>query len=185
MGPDMQRIPRLTDNTATPDQQVALDAVRQQWGQALNITDTMAHNPEVLKGFMAFHAALVRSGLSAEDREVICMDMAVQNGCHYCVPAHIAASQAQKVDMDMIMRIAKGELLAGETRAAKLQRLTRKLAETGGKLSDAELAQARADGFDDAQLVAIVAEIAHCHFTNSFNRLADTEPDPHYPRVPD
>ncbi|SLN65333.1 hypothetical protein TRL7639_03683 [Falsiruegeria litorea R37] len=86
--------------------------------------------------------------------------------------------------MAMIERIARGGLLEDDSRAAKLQRLTRRLVETGGALPDVELAQARDDGFDNAQLVAIVAEIAHCHFTNSFNRLARTEPDAHFPAWP-
>lgn len=181
----MQRIDRITDDTATPEQSEARAFVRKRWGQTINITDTMAHNPEVLKGFIGFYDALDRSGLSAEDREVICMDMAVRNGCHYCVPAHLTEAQARGVDMDLVTRIACGELLSGESRPARLQRLTRRLVETGGKLSYAELSDARANGFDDAQLVAILAEIAHCHFTNSFNRLAGTEPDAHYPKAPD
>ncbi len=173
----MQRIPPVTNASETAPQKTARDKVRAVWGQSLNITDTMAHNPAVLEGFLTFWSALDQSGLSHEDREVICMDMAVQNGCQYCVPAHLKMSTARKLDMAMITRIAQGELLTDDSRAARLQRLTRRLVETGGKLEDAELAQAGADGFDNGQLVAIIAEIAHCHFTNSFNRLANTLPD--------
>ena len=180
----MQRIPSLTAETETAPQAEARAEVRRQWGQDLNITDAMAHNPEVLKGFLSFWDALDRSGLSAEDREVICMDMAVQNGCHYCVPAHMGVAQSRGIDMAMITRIAMGELLEDDSRAARLQRLVRRLVETGGMLEDDELATAHAHGFDNAQLVAIVAEIAHCHFTNSFNRLAKTVPDAHYPPHP-
>jgi uncharacterized peroxidase-related enzyme len=179
----MQRIPPVTAETETPKQKAVRDKARAAWGQSLNITETMAHNPAVLEGFLAFWTALDKSGLSHEDREVICMDMAVQNGCHYCVPAHLDMAAARKIDMDMITRISKGELLSGDSRAAHLQRLTRRLVETGGKLEDTELAQAHSDGFDNSQLVAIIAEIAHCHFTNSFNRLANTTPDAHYPNL--
>jgi uncharacterized peroxidase-related enzyme len=180
----MQRIPRIDDDTATTEQEEARAHVRQKWGQTLHITETMAHNPNVLKAFVDFYNALAQGVLSAEDREVICTDMAVQNGCHYCVPAHLSEAEALGLDMDMIGQIADGELLQGNNRPALLQRLTRRLVATGGKLSDAELETAHADGFDDAQLIAILAEIAHCHFTNSFNRLANTEPDPHYPPHP-
>ena len=180
----MQRIDRITDATATAEQADARRFVRKTWGQTINITDTMAHNPHVLKGFVGFYTALDQSGLSAEDREVICMDMAVRNGCYYCVPAHLAEAKTRGVDMELILPIARGQLLTGDSRPARLQRLTRRLVETGGKLSDAELSEARANGFDDGQLIAILAEIAHCHFTNSFNRLASTEPDAHYPQAP-
>ena len=181
----MQRIPAVVKDAETPDQAAAQARVAKMWGRRLNISDAMAHNPAVLEGFLSFWAALDNCGLSAEDREVICMDMAVQNGCHYCVPAHLGMAEARGIDMDMIRRIARGDLLEGDSRPAQLQHLTRRLVETGGRLSDAELAQAHADGFDDGQLVAIVAEIAHCHFTNSFNRLAGTEPDTHFPDWPE
>lgn len=179
----MQRIAGLTAETANDRQEQARAKTRALWGQDLNISDAMAHNPVVLEGFLAFWAALDKSGLSAEDREVICMDMAVQNGCQYCVPAHLGMAAARGIDGEMMQAIARGELLKGESRAVKLQRLTRRLVETGGQLSDGELQQARADGFADDQLVAILAEIAHCHFTNSFNRLAQTKPDAHFPKM--
>ena len=90
------RIPQLTDETQTEAQKEGRDNVRALWGQGLNITDTIAHNPEVLKGFLTFWNAIDASGLSAEDREVICIDMAIQNGCHYCVPAHLHMAQERK-----------------------------------------------------------------------------------------
>ncbi|WP_343563351.1 carboxymuconolactone decarboxylase family protein [Kiloniella sp. b19] len=180
----MQRIENVTVETASREQKQVLEKVKRQWGRRLNISDAMAHNPKVLDGFLSFWAALDSCGLSVEDREVICMDMAVQNGCHYCVPAHLNMAEQRGVDMDMIRTVASGQKLEGDSRAAKLQALTRRLVETGGQLGDAELSRAREDGFDDEQLVAIVAEIAHCHFTNSFNRLAQTEPDAHFPRWP-
>ena len=180
----MQRIPVLKQNKATQEQQEALQNVRRLWGRDLNISSTMAHNPCVLRGFLSFWSALDESGLSHEDREVICTEMAVLNECHYCIPAHLNISQARRVDLEMIRKIARGESLTGNSRAAKLQALTRKLVETGGKLSDEDLSKARADNFDYAQLVAILAEIAHCHFTNSFNRLVNTTPDAHFPPHP-
>lgn len=180
----MQRIPSVKRETGSPREVKALDHAKRTWGRELNITDVMAQNPNVLDGFLSFWAALDKSGLSHEDREVICMDMAAQNGCHYCIPAHLSASNARGVDMEMVTTIARGELLTSDDRAAKLQRLTRLLVETGGKLSDAELEQARGDGFGNMQLIAIIAEIAHCHFTNSFNRLVNTTADAHYPNWP-
>ncbi|WP_170428043.1 carboxymuconolactone decarboxylase family protein [Ruegeria arenilitoris] len=179
-----QRIPPVSPDTQTPAQKSALNKVRAAWGRDLNISDAMVHSPEVLEGFLAFWTALDKCGLSHEDREVICMEMAVRNGCHYCVPAHLNMAEARGIDMEMIGKIASGQTLGGNSRAARLQQLTRNLVESGGNLTDEQLAQAHSDGFDNAQLVAIVAEIAHCHFTNSFNRLAQTEPDAHFPPAP-
>ncbi|SLN65302.1 hypothetical protein TRL7639_03682 [Falsiruegeria litorea R37] len=76
-----QRIPSV--DTDSPEQAAVQRRVAKVWGGKLNISDAMAHNPAVLDGVLSLWAALDQSGLSAEDREVICVDMAVQNGCHY------------------------------------------------------------------------------------------------------
>ncbi|MEM7170527.1 MAG: carboxymuconolactone decarboxylase family protein [Pseudomonadota bacterium] len=177
----MPRIPALPDDTHDPEARAVMEEVRQAWGMPWNIIRGMAHNPEVVRGFLALHSAIGNSGLSPEDREVICMEMAVRNGCHYCVPAHrfVTAHETglDGVDKEMIQQISRGETLAGEGRPARLQHLVRRLAETRGALSDGEFEDALNHGFDRAQLIAVVAEIAHCTLTNTFNRLADTELD--------
>ena len=48
--------------------------------------------------------------------------------------------------MEMLTRITKGELMQDDSRAARLQRLVRRLVEIGGQLDDAELTAARKDG---------------------------------------
>lgn len=173
----MARIEAVSDAAATPDQEAALKLVTRAWGQPWNITRAMAHNPAILEGFMALHGTLGRAGLSKQDREVICMEMARHNGCHYCVPAHRCATDQAGVDKVLIERIARGETLEGNERPAVLQRLVRRLLETGGKLGNEEFDSYQAAGFDHGQMIAVVADIAHCTLTNMFNRLAQTELD--------
>ncbi|MDT8342982.1 MAG: carboxymuconolactone decarboxylase family protein [Thermohalobaculum sp.] len=178
-----QRIPALKDADLSPDQRAALDQMRDVWGAPWNIGRTMANNPQIVRGFLGFWQAIDQSGLQPMDREVICFEMAAANGCHYCIPAHRAVAKSRGLDLGPLERIAAGEELAGDSRPAILQRLVRRLVATKGKLDDAELAAAR-ETFSNAELIAIVAEIAHCVFTNSLNRLADTEIDAFLPRAP-
>jgi AhpD family alkylhydroperoxidase len=178
-----QRIPALSPDNLTNDQSDALAAIRGVWGEAGNIGLTMLNNPEVSRGFMGFWKAIQHAGMSKMDHEVICFEMAAQNGCHYCIPAHRYSAKRQGLDMALLERIAAGEELEGDARPAVLQRLVRRLVVVRGGLDDAEFAAARAQ-FSDAELTAIVADIAHCMFTNVFNRLARTETDPHLPTKP-
>jgi AhpD family alkylhydroperoxidase len=178
-----QRIPALAPDDLTDDQGDALAVMRGIWGEPGNIGLTMINNPEVARGFMGFWQAIQRSGLSRMDHEVICFEMAAQNGCHYCIPAHRFSAKSHRLDMTLLERIAAGDELEGDTRPAVLQRLVRRMVAVRGALDDAEFAVARAR-FSDAELTAIVADIAHCMFTNIFNRLARTEIDPHLPTEP-
>jgi AhpD family alkylhydroperoxidase len=106
------------------------------------------------------------------------MEMARANGCHYCVPAHRYASRQAGVDAGMIERVAQGEALEGNGRKAVIQRLVRRLVATKGKLPDKDYAAFLDDGVTPPEMIAVVAEIAHCTLTNFFNRLADTDLDP-------
>ncbi len=178
-----QRIPALSAAELTADQSDALAVMRGVWGEPWNIGLTMIHNPEVARGFLGFWQAIDRSGLSKMDREVICFEMAAANGCHYCIPAHRMVAKSRGLDLGPLERIAAGEQLEGTGRPAMLQRLVRQLVATRGGLDDADFAVARA-AFTNGELVAIVAEIAHCMFTNTLNRLAQTEIDPFLPTKP-
>jgi len=178
-----QRIPALRDDELSDEQRSAMDQMRGVWGTPWNIGRTMANNPQIVRGFLGFWQAIDGSGLQPMDREVICFEMAAANGCHYCIPAHRAVAKSRGLDLAPLERIAAGEELAGDGRPAILQRLVRRLVATKGLLDDAELEAARAT-FSNAELIAIVAEIAHCVFTNSLNRLAATEIDPFLPREP-
>jgi len=174
----MPRIPPVTEDTQDPQKLAALKTVSDAWGSSWNVTSTIAINPKIIEGFLALWEAIEASGLSKTDREVICMEMARSNGCHYCIPAHRHVAQQSGIDTDMIERIASGQLLEGDGREATIQRLANRLQETRGKLSDEEFAEFQDRGISVPEMIAVIAEIAHCTITNFTNRLAQTELDP-------
>jgi AhpD family alkylhydroperoxidase len=106
------------------------------------------------------------------------MEMARANGCHYCIPAHRHVARHNGVDTGMIERIALGETLDGNGREATIQRLAKRLQETRGMLSDREFSEFQRNGISIPEMIAVIAEIAHCTITNFTNRLAQTELDP-------
>ena len=174
----MARIAPVDGDTPDPDKRAALEMVRASWGSSWNVTGTIANNPKIVEGLLALWEAIDASGLSTTDREVICMEMARANGCHYCIPAHRHVAHHNGVDTGMIERIALGETLEGNGREATIQRLTKRLQETRGMLSDAEFSEFQHNGISVPEMIAVIAEIAHCTITNFTNRLAQTELDP-------
>lgn len=174
----MVRIPPINEDTTDPDERAALKLVRDSWGSSWNVTSTIANNPKIIEGLLALWDAIETSGLSKTDREVICMEMARANGCHYCIPAHRYVARQNGVDTDMVERIALGETLDGDSREATIQRLAKRLQETRGMLSDREFSEFQQNGISIAEMIAVIAEIAHCTITNFTNRLAQTELDP-------
>lgn len=178
-----RRIPALSPAELTDGQRDALSVMRNNWGEPWNIGLTMIHSPGVTRGFLGFRQAIDRAGLNKMDREVICFEMAAADGCHYGIPAHRMVAKSRGLDLKPLERIAAGELLEGTDRPEVLQRLVRRLFATRGGPDDAEFTEARSV-FSDAELVAIVAGIAHCMFMNTRNRLARIGIDPFLPTTP-
>ena len=107
----MARIPPVDETAADEATKRALSQVRDAWGTSWNMTAGMANNPAVLKAFFEFNRRLDSCGLTATDREVVCMEMARASGCHYCVPAHRYVARKKGVDAAMIEAVARGETL--------------------------------------------------------------------------
>ncbi len=174
----MPRIPPIREEKASHEVQAALARVRRLWGRPWNVTSGLAHAPTVLNGFLDFWQGIDQSELSGADREVICLEMARQNGCHYCIPAHRYTAPLAGLAPATIETLAAGRPLGDGSRAGVIQQLVRRLLAKQGKLEDDEFLSFQERGVSVAQMIAVIAEIAHCTLTNFFNRLADTELDP-------
>lgn len=176
------RIPPVTSARADPATARILQARERKWGHAWNVTGAIANAPAVLAMMDHVWDCLGRSSFTAEDRELIAMEMAVSNGCHYCVPAHrFVAHEEAQFDGDTIAqleRVAHGETLPEGTRPATIQRLVRRLVATRGNLTDSEFREFMSQGITPQQMIEAIAEIAHCTVTNFVNRLAGTPLDP-------
>ena len=153
-----------------------------RWGRSWNVTRTIANAPAALAMMDAVWNCLEQTSLSSADRELIAMEMAVANGCHYCVPAHRFASRHEaklaRQEQELIERVSRGETLPKGTRIAMMQHLVRRLLATRGGLADAEFESFRAAAITPQQMIETIAEIAHCTVTNFTNRLAGTQLDP-------
>jgi len=81
----------VPDLAALPaDLQKLFHDVSEKAGFVPNVFWVLAHRPDELRAFWAYHEALMRrnSGLSKGDREMIVVATSAENNCLYCVVAH-------------------------------------------------------------------------------------------------
>ena len=71
---------------------------------------------------------------------------------------------------------------AVDSRADALLRFAREVVETRGRVTDRDIEDIRAAGFDDGAIAEVVAHVALNIFTNYFNQVAGTNLD--FPKVP-
>ncbi|WP_374564786.1 carboxymuconolactone decarboxylase family protein [Ideonella sp.] len=165
----------------TVDQSLAaskplLAAVQQQLGVVPNLMKLVGHSPAALEGYLALNGALAKGKLSVQLRERIALTVAEYNACDYCLSAHaylatnVAKVSAAEVD-------AARDARSDDARTAAALKFARRVAESRGRVSDADLATLRAADFDEASVIEIVLNVALNVLTNYVNNVASTDID--------
>jgi uncharacterized peroxidase-related enzyme len=171
----MARINIPTRDDAPAASKLTLDAVNAQLGRVPNFFRVAAISPAVLNAHGAMNQALGKA-LDLKTREEIALTVAGVNGCEYCDAAHSFTGHSfAKLPPRDIALARTGQ--ANDPKTAAALRFARLVAETRGKVSDEDLAAVRSAGFDDAEIVEIVAVVAANFFTNLINNVVQTDVD--------
>jgi len=153
-----------------------LDAVHQQLGVVPNLMKLVGHSPAALEGYLSLSGALAKGKLDAQLRERLALTVAEFNGCDYCLAAHsYIGRNLAKLTGDEIAAARDGH--SSDARADAALRFARRVAESQGRVTDAELSTLRAAGFDEAAVIEIVANVALNVLTNYINNVAKTDID--------
>jgi len=171
----MSRIHQIAPESATGKAKELLDAVKGKLGLVPNMTRAMANAPAVLDGYLLLSGALGKGALSAKDRERIALAVGQANGCDYCLAAHSAIGKMVGLTADQILDSRRGTSV--EPKSAAIVQFARQVLDKRGRLSDADVADARIGGLDDAAIAEVVANVALNIFTNYFNHVAETVVD--------
>jgi len=153
-----------------------LAAVHKQLGVVPNLMKLVGHSPAALEGYLSLSGALAKGKLCVQLRERIALTVAEFNGCDYCLSAHsylaanVAKISASEVDA---ARAAHSD----DARTAAALQFARRVAESRGRVADADLAALRAADFDEAAVLEIVVNVALNVLTNYVNNVAQTDID--------
>lgn len=175
----MSRMPLLAPDTAPVETRPLLEKTVAQLGRLPNLYAAMANAPAALAGYLAFRGELVKGTLPPALREQIALLVAEENTCVYCVSAHTFRGQKLGLAPDTLIASRRAQSADPQTAAALA--FARALLREKGRVSDALLAETRAQGWDDAALGEIAAHVALNVFSNLFNHLA--EPALDFPRT--
>ena len=165
----MPRLTPIDPATAAGETKELLDGIQAAFGMTPNSFRAMANNPAVLKGWVELSGTLGPTP-ARKLGEQIAIAIAEQNGCAYCLSAHTAVGGLLGIDAQELDDNRSGE--SDDERTAAALRFALTVNATRGGVSDNDLAEIRAAGYDDADIAAIVAQVALNVLTNYFNRVA-------------
>ena len=157
-----------------------VEEVAEKTGFVPNVFAALAHRPEELRAFLAYHDAVMErpTGLSKAERELIVVATSAANDCEYCVVAHGAIARIRLKDAILPDQIAVNWRTAELTeRQRAMLAFAVKLATRSGEIEDADIEALRAAGFDDDEIWDIGAVTALFALSNRMAALTALRPN--------
>jgi|TARA_B110000967_G_C18812993_1_gene524625 uncharacterized peroxidase-related enzyme len=154
--------------------------IQKKTGFIPNVFLTLAHRPEELRAFMAYHDTLMDgdSGLSKAEREMIVVATSALNDCQYCVIAHGAILRIRARNPLLSDQVAINYQKADLTmREDAMIEFALKVASSSGALSDEDIAKVRAQGFSMEDVWDIGAITAFFALSNRMANLTSMRPN--------
>ncbi|MBU0639341.1 MAG: carboxymuconolactone decarboxylase family protein [Planctomycetes bacterium] len=140
-----------------------------------NVYRGLANSPAALEGLLRLSESLQRGSLDPREREIVALVVGEANRCAYCLAGHSAAAEMAGLTPEECLAARRGRM--EDAKFDALARFVTALHEKRGWISDEDLSQLRAAGYNDGHVVEIVACYAMNTFTNYFNHVNDTEVD--------
>lgn len=162
--------------TATGELKEEFDRSQQAFGFIPNLHKVFAASPIALTTYKYLHTQFQNTSFSNTELTVIWQTINFYHQCHYCLPAHTAIANMQKIDSALIDTLYEGKPL-DDQKLRSLQETTRALVDQRGQLTEPQEAAFRAAGYGDQQLMEIVLGIAQKTMSNYANHLAKTPID--------
>lgn len=171
----MSRIPLIQTESADTNRLPQLPQVQKAFGTVPNMFRAVANSPAALAMMWSAFGALGKGQLGAGLGEQIAVAVANRNGCDYCLAAHTVLGQAAGVTAAQLAEAQVGRSADARTQAALDFALA--LVSGRGQVDAGHFQALRAQGFDDAAIVEILAHVALNVFTNYTNIAFDVPVD--------
>jgi AhpD family alkylhydroperoxidase len=133
------------------------------------VLSLLASSPAALCATQALYAGVAQGTLAPRTCERIAIALAQLNSSAYSLAIHTRLGSHAGLTGDEISANQSGT--SHDARAAIAVELACALSTCAGRLSDAQLAVARAAGYDDTQLIDIIALVCLCNLENMLGNI--------------
>lgn len=175
----MSRVQLVNPANTSENRQALLGQIQKAFGATPNMFKAVANSPAALKSMWGAFGALGGGVLGAKLGEQIAVAIADRNRCEYCVAAHTVLGKGAGASAEEMTAAQAGE--SADPRTAAALAFALKVVANRAQISDVDVAQLRAVGFDDEHIVEILAHVALNIFTNYVNVAFDVPVD--FPKV--
>lgn len=168
----MPRSKVMNSKKVAIDSNATLDDYAKYIGFTPNMMVTLAQSPITFNVRARMFGSLSET-LDVKTQDSIGLAVSEANGCNYCLAVHsYTAERVAKLSPEEVRLARKGHAVEPKRDAAV--HFARKVIETRGHVSEADIKTVRDAGHTDADVMEIVTLVAICSLTNFFNNVFDT-----------
>jgi uncharacterized peroxidase-related enzyme len=182
-GRPISRFPVPAIDELPDDLRARIVAIAEKSGFVPNVFLALAHRPDELRAFMAYHDALMErdGGLTKAEREMIVVATSAANDCLYCVVAHGAIVRIRSKDPLLADELAVDYRKApvSERQAAMLDVAVR-LAREPASVGEGDVERLRAHAFSEDDIWDIGAITAFFSLSNRMAHWTAMRPNPEF-----
>jgi uncharacterized peroxidase-related enzyme len=171
----MPEVTPIDPATATGEIRNIFDGVQKLMGRVPAMLRLMAHSAAACDAYVHFNRAMSTANLNAQTRTLIAVRVAELNDCAYS--RLIARGQA--ANSSVPERAIRAAVHGYSEEADTLQALmfAERLVTQRGRVGHADIEALRGVGFNDANIVELVATVSLSLFRNYFNLAIGTDAD--------
>jgi uncharacterized peroxidase-related enzyme len=163
----MSRIELVNVTQAPGEAGLLLNQIHGAFGVVPNMFRAVANSPVALRSMWGAFGALGDGTLGARLGEQLAVAIADRNDCAYCLAAHTALGRKAGASAQEMAAAQAGE--SDDPRTAAALTFALAVVEKRAHVDEAAVANLRAAGFNDGEIVEIMAHVALNLFTNYVN----------------
>ncbi len=176
----MKSIMKVNRENASPKLNSIFDKIESAYGKVLNLFAILGNSENALESYLQFSNAQVKNSFSPIEREVIYLAASETNGCIYCVSAHTLKAKMLGLSDEEIIEVREG--IYPDPKFETLITLTSEIIKNRGNVEESVISDFYGAGYNQENLVDLIALITEMTFSNYLGRLS--KPCIDFPQAP-
>ena len=163
-------------STATEKSKPLLEDSEKAFGMIPSLHKVMAESPQLLEAYKMTHKLFSETSFNKDELTVVWQTINVENGCHYCVPAHTGIAKMMEVD-DKITNALRDKTPLPNDKLEALRNFTLHIIRDKGNVSEDKIEKFLSSGFSRKNILEIILGYSQKVMSNYVNHLAETPVD--------
>jgi len=172
----MPRLPVLTPENAPSKSIKMLKTTEENFGFVPNLIGVMATSPSLTEAYLSLAGIFSNSTLTPTEQQIVLLTVSHYHECDYCMAAHTAIANMQKVDSSVVNSI-RDDLPISDSKLNVLRNFTKLLIEKRGWVGDGDIQSFLDSGYNTNQMLDILVGVAQKTLSNYTNHIAKTPLD--------